>query len=99
MRCAALVVVALALAAPSAGATASGLTGVVTRGPITPVCRVGVPCSAPAKNELLVFRRGAFSRSTRTGATGRYRILLPPGRYVVTLTPGGMEPAYRTVVV
>ena len=32
-------------------------------------------------------------------ATGRYRILLPPGRYVVTLTPGGMQSAYRTVVV
>jgi hypothetical protein len=62
---------------------ASGLHGVVTRSPITPVCMEGVPCSAPAKNTPLVFFRPGKRVRTRTDGTGRYRVALAPGRWRV----------------
>jgi hypothetical protein len=61
----------------------SGLQGVVTKGPTAPVCRVGQPCSAPAR-VTLVFRRGGRTFRTRSAADGRYRITLAPGYYTVT---------------
>jgi hypothetical protein len=64
-------------------ATVSGLHGVVTKGPTTPVCRVGQPCSAPAQVTLL-FHRGTRTYRTRSDVQGRYRILLSPGYYTVT---------------
>jgi Carboxypeptidase regulatory-like domain len=64
----------------------SGLHGVVTRGPIMPVCMEGVPCSAPAKNTRVSFFRGGRAYRTTTDARGRYRIALVPGRYTVHVT-------------
>jgi hypothetical protein len=86
----------LALASAFAGAagsrSASGLRGIVMRGPTTPVCRVGVPCDEPAKGLLLQFRRdGRIRAHVRTSQTGWYHVKLRPGRYVVTtpaLRPG-----------
>jgi hypothetical protein len=75
----------LALVPAALGATSthdialSGLRGIVTRSPITPVCRQGVPCSAPAKNTSLVFSRGEKSVKTQTDSFGHYRIALAPG--------------------
>jgi len=63
---------------------ASGLFGTVHRGPITPVCRVGSPCSAPAARVRLRFvRAGLVVRSVVTSASGGYRVLLPPGTYTI----------------
>lgn len=62
---------------------ASGLRGLVTRSPITPVCMQGVPCSAPAKDTPLIFFRAGKVVKTRTGSTGRYRIALTPGKWNV----------------
>ena len=59
----------------------SGLYGVVTRGPITPVCQAGVPCSAPYPNATLVFARPGVTRRVTTDAKGAYRIALAPGRW------------------
>jgi hypothetical protein len=60
------------------------LLGVVTRGPITPVCIVGKPCTEPAKNVTLVFsRRDRVAGRTVTDEHGRYRLRLPAGTYVV----------------
>jgi hypothetical protein len=59
----------------------SGLYGVVTRGPTTPVCRVDVPCSAPYGHSTLVFSRPGITRPVTTDAKGRYRIGLAPGRW------------------
>jgi hypothetical protein len=93
-----------ACAGGSANPTAlrSGLVGVVTRGPITPVCQVGKPCSEPA-SATLIFERGGRERArTRSDAQGRYRVTLAPGTYSVRM-PGkigigrGLEP--RTVKV
>jgi hypothetical protein len=87
-----------ALAALVAAVTLTGgLQGVVTRGPTTPVCRVGVPCTAPAPNAGLIFIFGFRRWTTATDARGRYRIALPPGTYRVLLASpppvgGGLRP-------
>ena len=81
--------VALALALPAGAATSSGvLRGVVTRGPVTPVCRVGTPCDAPAKRTLIRFTRNGVARSVTTGTDGRYAIRLPAGTWTIAI-PGG----------
>src|SRR5205085_5151905 len=104
----ALVALAAAVAASSAGAAAStsssGLRGLVTRGPITPVCVAGQPCSEPAKNVTLVFSRNSrVVRRARTNDQGRYRVALAPGLYAVRLTPKpsigrGLEPVRARVM-
>ena len=69
-------------------ALAGGLHGIVTRGPIMPVCRVGVPCTAPAVGAVLVFSRdGHTAARVRTGAGGRYSVHLVPGYYTVRISP------------
>jgi hypothetical protein len=97
---------AAVVAVSSAGATtsSSGLRGLVTRGPIAPVCTAEQPCDAPAKNVTLVFlRNGKVARRVRTNEQGRYRLALAPGLYAVRLktrqTIGrGLEPARARVV-
>ena len=82
LKCAVLITVLglVALGATSAHAVApSGLRGLVTRSPITPVCMAGVPCSAPARSTPLVFFRTGRSVSTQTDGTGHYRFALAPG--------------------
>jgi hypothetical protein len=64
------------------------LHGVVTRGPTTPVCRVGVPCTAPARGAVLAFaQNGRVVRRVHVGVHGRYAVHLPPGVYTVTVSP------------
>jgi len=101
-----LAALAVILVASSAGAatSSSGLRGLVTRGPIAPVCVAGQPCSAPAKDVTLVFsRNGRVVRRARTNERGRYRVVLAPGLYVVRLTPKpavgrGLEPVRARVL-
>lgn len=79
---------ALAFPLSTAAATsssASGLQGVVMRGPTHPVCHVGDPCQEPAPRLVLQFRRDGVVRATvRTNDRGRYVVRLAPGRYSVT---------------
>jgi hypothetical protein len=64
------------------------LHGVVTRGPITPVCQVGIPCSAPAVGAVLLFsQRGQIVAHVRTRSGGRYSVRLAAGAYTVGLSP------------
>ncbi|MEP6909626.1 MAG: carboxypeptidase-like regulatory domain-containing protein [Actinomycetota bacterium] len=66
------------------GGTASGLRGRVMRGPTMPVCRVGVPCEAPAKGvKLTFFRSGKAVAHATTNQKGFYRIALRPAAYSV----------------
>ena len=60
--------------------------GVVMRGPITPVCRVGTPCEAPAARLALVFSRTGTQTRVRitTDAHGRYRLRARAGTYTVS---------------
>ena len=85
-----LLALAVASAVPvtsAATASRSGLRGLVTRGPTRPVCIAGMPCTAPAKGVLLTFKGAHATRSARTGIDGRYRVMLPPGRYTVAISP------------
>jgi hypothetical protein len=83
-----LVAAATISAGAASGGTTSGLHGLVTRGPIMPVCMVDQPCDEPAANVQLVFlRNGVVVSRVRTSATGTYRLALSPGRYAVKL-PG-----------
>jgi len=62
------------------------LHGVVMRGPTTPVCQVGVPCSEPAPGAVLVFSHdGRVVARVRAGERGRYSVRLRPGSYAVRL--------------
>ena len=64
------------------------LSGVVMRGPITPVCRVGMPCNEPAVGAVLVFNRdGRAAARVKVGAHGRYTVRLAPGTYTVRQSP------------
>jgi hypothetical protein len=67
----------------AASVALGGLHGVVTRGPVAPVCRAGTPCSAPAAHVTLVFSRQGVTRRATTDAAGRYRVALRPGLWLV----------------
>jgi hypothetical protein len=81
-----------------------GLHGVVMRGPTTPVCKVGIPCSEPAVGAVLVVSRvGHVVTRVRTGVGGRYAVRLAPGLYTVRLSPTprigfGLRPTTARVV-
>jgi hypothetical protein len=77
------------------------LHGQVMRGPITPVCRVGTPCDAPAKDVRLLFVRASRTTAVVTDSKGRYRVQLPAGTYTVRTDqqPFGRVPQPRVVAV
>jgi hypothetical protein len=83
--------VALAIGCASAGGgTATGLRGYVKRGPTMPVCRVGVPCTAPARGVKLRFSRaGSVVATATTNDKGWYRVVLRAGRYSVGINAKG----------
>ncbi len=101
MRIFTAIALALVLSvAVASGASRSGLHGVVLIDPAYPVCKVGVPCTRPAKNVWLVFLRHGHTARIRTGDDGRYRITLPAGTYTVTshhLAGPGLTPGRVTV--
>ena len=69
------------------------------RGPISPVCRVDVPCDAPAQVTLVFSRAGVVRARVRTTAKGRFRVALRSGRYGVrTVERVGMRPLEPRVV-
>ena len=61
----------------------TGLTGTVVRGPITPVCRLDVPCDAPFSAGFSVQRGGRRVTGFRSDAAGQFTVLLDPGAYSV----------------
>lgn len=81
------------LAIPATPTSTGVLTGTVTRGPITPVCRVGKPCTAPARQLVLVFRRAGAIERTTTDNAGHYRIRLAAGSWRASLTRSGLGTA------
>ncbi len=89
LRIAAGAAAALALlpvAGPSS-ATGSGLYGAVRKGPVKPVCQIGVPCDAPVAKTMLVFSKaGQTVARVRSTTAGTYRIALAPGYYDVRAT-------------
>jgi hypothetical protein len=92
----------LALSLPAlagSATTATGLRGHVTIGPLTPVCKVGTPCSGPAKNTALLFQHVFKIYRVTTDAYGNYRIPLGGGSYGVRASKGiSIRPSVVTVV-
>jgi hypothetical protein len=64
------------------------LFGLVTVGPTGNLCNPGGPCNRPAAQVKLTFIRGGHPYTTRTTASGIYRIKLPPGIYTVYADTG-----------
>jgi hypothetical protein len=96
----ALLAAGVACATPAASQAPSGLYGLVTRGPVTPVCQLGIPCDEPAAHATFLLVRNGKSTRVRTDAHGHYRVRLAPGRYVITKPnwgPGGIRPASARV--
>lgn len=65
----------------------TGLSGVVMRGPITPVCRVDTPCDAPFTATFSVQRSGRQIAQFRSDASGLFTVFLKPGDYTVVPPP------------
>jgi hypothetical protein len=93
-----VVILALALAllaacGNAAGGPMSGKTvvrGSVVLSPASPVCRLGSSCARPLPGLELVFsRNGKVAARVKSGAHGRYRVALQPGRYAVTTSRRG----------
>ena len=98
-----LVLLALPLLSSCGGATsasgggASGLRGVVARGPITPTCSKNTSCTAPARGLTLTFSKdGKVVARVKTGDDGSYRVELPAGNYFV-LGPQPVRPQHVDV--
>jgi hypothetical protein len=96
---AATAILAVAPSIASASGVRSGLHGLVRRGPTSPVCRPGAPCTAPASGVRVGFVRHAVVHYTRTNAIGRYSIRLAPGRYTVLVAGSrfGSDPSSAAV--
>ena len=65
----------------------TGLTGLVVRGPITPVCQADVPCDAPFSAGFSVRVRGRTVGHFRSDADGHFTIYLAPGSYLIVPDP------------
>jgi hypothetical protein len=82
-----LVIAAAAALVLTCGAEASlpqsGRYGVVRKGPIAPVCRVGEQCDAPAQVTLVFSRSGRDVARATSSREGRYRVALAAGYYAV----------------
>jgi hypothetical protein len=92
------VVVAMSLLACSSGQLApptTGLTGVVTRGPVTPVCRVDLPCSAPFVGTFSVLQGTKVIGTFQSDSEGRFTVMLYPGTYSVVLTDATLLGPFR----
>jgi hypothetical protein len=88
-----IVTTAAIVACVSAGSSPSnttGLTGVVMRGPVTPVCRVDVPCDAPFSATFMVEQNGRRVAQFQSDVAGQFTVSLKPGPYMVV--PGADAP-------
>jgi hypothetical protein len=95
----AVAMVLAVLVGPASATTSTGLRGLVTKGPITPVCVAGDACTAPAKGVTMTFTRRGVAHTVRTGTDGRYRIQLAAGSYAVRIASArfGFAPRVATV--
>ena len=71
----------IACSQPASPTPTAGLTGVVMRGPITPVCQVQIPCSAPFSADFSVEQNGRSVTRFHSAADGHFTVLLAAGVY------------------
>ena len=78
-----LAIAALAVSCGTPVELTTGLSGSVQRGPVTPVCQVGVPCDAPFAASFDV-QAGARTVTTfKSDSAGHFTVPLAPGTYTV----------------
>jgi len=65
----------------------SALVGTVLRGPVTPVCRVDVPCDAPFSAGFTAQQGTRVVAEFRSDATGHFEVRLARGVYVIVPGP------------
>jgi hypothetical protein len=88
-----LVILVLVLASCGATPTDSGINGLVTIGPVSPVERPGVPNDAPYQATLVVKDAdGHAVASVQSGDDGRFSVNLAPGVYVLEPQSSGQLP-------
>ena len=68
--------IATACGNPASSTPTTGLTGVVVRGPITPVCRIDIPCDAPFSAGFSVQQSGRQVGEFRSDSEGRFTVWL-----------------------
>jgi hypothetical protein len=74
-------------------ASRSGVEGIVVRGPTSPACAAGSPCSAPARDVTVQATKGGnVVASTTTDNEGRFTLALHAGDYTISALGRGTEP-------
>jgi hypothetical protein len=76
-----IAVAAMACDEPLSPTAITGLTGIVVRGPITPVCQIQVPCDAPFSASFTVEQNGRRVTEFQSNTDGRFNVLLAAGIY------------------
>lgn len=81
----------------------SGIKGLVTRGPMCPVVRIGEECpDAPYETEVIISRASSPSKifaTMRSGKDGKFSVNLPPGDYSVNVLNEGISKTCSSVFV
>ena len=78
---------------PACASATTGVEGIVLRGPTTPVCLAGSPCSAPAPDiTVQALKQGTIVAQTATDSNGRFTIPLAVGDYTIKALGRGTEP-------
>jgi hypothetical protein len=87
--CLLLVIAAVTVARCGSPASPSntGLSGQVRRGPVTPVCQLGVPCDEPFSATFTVRQGDRTVATFRSDGQGRFETRIPPGAYLVVPAP------------
>ena len=71
----------------------SGIEGTITIGPISPVERAGIPNERPYQAKVAVLdANGQIITQFESAATGKFRVLLKPGTYVIQPTSPAQYP-------
>jgi len=74
---------------PATGPPASLVTGKVAAGPISPLARPGMPATRAVPGATVQALRGTHViATTHTGETGRYKLSLQPGTYLIRARSG-----------
>ena len=65
----------------------SGLSGIVVRAPLEPVCQQGIPCEAPFSADFTVQQGVNLVTTFKSDALGRFDLDLAPGTYLIVPGP------------
>ena len=71
----------------------TGLTGLVVRRPIAPVCEIDRPCDAPFSASFDVYENARRVAGFRSDSDGRFTVMLAAGVYRVV--PGADAPVIQ----